>query len=76
MKPKLDYEKMIKDVYEVIEKNGNFLFDIECKNIPKAQEYTQKEAKKMQSILGSVYMISHCVSCNACQRKYIIKESI
>ncbi len=53
----LDYEKMIKAVDDLVQ--TDFCFDINCKSIPKSKPYTQEEAKKMASLLGGIYMISH-----------------
>ena len=65
----LDYEKIIKDVNKLVQ--TDFVFDMECKLIPKSKEYTQEEAKEMADLLSSVYSISHCVNCKACGKKYL-----
>ena len=76
MKQKLDYEKMVKDIYKLVK--SDWLEYMECKwrLYEKPEEFTQKEAQKMIKILCQVYMISHCYYCTACQRKYLIKSLI
>ena len=65
----LNYKKMLEDIDKLVE--TDFAFDMECKQLPNSKPYTQKEAKEMQSLLGQVYLISHCLHCTACQTKYL-----
>jgi hypothetical protein len=47
--------------------DNDFVFDMECKLIPKVKKYTQEEAQKMADLLGGVYMLSHTIHCKACR---------
>jgi len=70
-KTKLNYKLMVKDINQLVE--NDFCADMEMKLIPKFRQYTQKEAKEMADLLSSVYLVSHCIHCKACQKAYIIK---
>lgn len=72
---KLDHKKMIEAVDKILQENNDFLFDMECKYLPKQKPYTQKEAKQMEDILGRIYMIAHCLYCEPCQVKHIKDET-
>jgi len=67
---KLNYLKMLKDIENKVE--DDFVFNMNCKRMPNSKPYTQKEAEQMADLLGSVYSISHCIHCRACQKKYLI----
>jgi hypothetical protein len=41
------------------------------KLLPNAKKYTQAEAKKMADIIGRIYGVAHCLTCTACQTKYL-----
>ena len=75
MKQKLNYKMMVEDIDRIIDRNHEFLFEMECRQLPDAKKYTQKEAGEMSHILGCIYLISHCLTCEACQRKFIAKSS-
>lgn len=62
---------MIKEVNKIMQ--TDFMFDMDCKSLPNQKPFTQKEAKKMRDELMKIYSISHCVSCTACNSKYLIK---
>ncbi len=68
---KLNYLQMLKDIDALVQ--TDFMFNMDCRMIPDSKPYTQKEAKKMAHILGNVYLISHCLHCSACQKKYATK---
>ena len=70
MTVKLDYKKMVKDIYKLVE--SDWLEDMECKwrLHDKPEEFTQKEAQKMIKILCQIFSISHCYFCTSCQGKY------
>ena len=69
---KLDYEKMIKAIDDLVQ--TDFCFSMECKSFPNSKPYTQKEAKEMASLLATIYGISHQQHCKACRDiKYEIK---
>lgn len=65
---KLNTLKMLEDINKLVD--NDFIFSLECKLLPNAEKFTQKEAKTMMDILTSVYLISHCIHCKACSRKY------
>ncbi len=66
---KLDFEKMISEIDDIVQ--TDFAFDMDCKLMPNSKEYTQKEAQDMAKMIGRIYLISHCNTCKACQGKYI-----
>lgn len=65
----LNYKKMVEDVDNIVE--SDFCFDMDCKLMPNSKKYTQREAKAMAEIIGRIYLIAHCVTCTACQKKYM-----
>lgn len=66
----LNYKKMCEDIDKLV--NNDWNYDMECRRLVKPPKYTQKEIDKMVDVLGQVYLISHCIHCKACQRKYLI----
>lgn len=72
MTKKLDYKKMIKAVDKIMQ--TDFMFEMDCKSMPNPTPFTQEEAEKMRDELMKIYTISHCVSCTACNNKYLIKK--
>ena len=66
---KLNYKKMIEEVDKLI--SDDFLSEMELRLLPKSKAITQKEAKVLIKRLLNVYSISHCVTCRACQTKYL-----
>jgi len=62
---------MLEDICNLVE--TDFAFEMELKSLPKSKPYTQEEASHMSDIIGKVYSIAHCIHCEACQVKYIIK---
>ena len=68
---KLNYKKMVEDINRIV--STDFLFNMECKELPHATSYTQEDAGEMSDILGQVYSIAHCIRCESCQREYLIK---
>lgn len=68
---KLDHLKMLQDIDALVE--TDFAFEMDCKTIPNSTKYTQDEALQMAGIIGKVYSIAHCLTCRACQTKYIKK---
>ena len=69
---KLNYEKMLEDINKTLLENEEFLFDMECRTLPKAKPFTQEDAERMEEILGKIYLIAHGTSC-ICGNKYIKK---
>jgi len=65
---KLDYKKMVKDIYKLV--GTDFAMDMDMKCLPHSNPYTQEEANKMAGIIGQIFSISHCYYCTACQGKY------
>lgn len=65
---KLNYKKIAEDVNDLVQ--TDFVFDMDCKQIPGSKDYTQEEAVKMANLIGRIYSISHCVTCTACNSKY------
>lgn len=74
----LDYKSMISEIDRIIQSNGDFLEDMECKahHIGGNPTYSQRDSKEMANILASIYTISHCVHCKACQGKWLINKAI
>ena len=70
---KLDTAKMCQEIAEMLE--TDFAFNMNCR-LAGEYEFTQKEARLMAHILGSIYTISHCISCKACQTKYVKNEPV
>ena len=66
---KLDYLKMLREIDKLVNNDWGFEM-IDCKMMPKAKPFTQKEAKEMSQRLGQIYLISHCITCTACQIRY------
>ena len=69
---KLNYKKMVEDICKLVE--TDFHADMELRHLPDSEPYTQEETRKMQDTIGKVYLISHCISCTACQVKYLDDE--
>ena len=67
----MNHQKMLQEIWEIYKKNESFIFDMECKSVPKSKPYTQKEAKKMDKIIGQIYMIAHSLDCKPCGRKWM-----
>jgi len=61
---KLDHLKMLEEIDNFVEN------DLMSDMMERTKPYTQKEARKMAQTLGSIYSISHCIHCEACQPKY------
>ena len=66
---KLNYKKIVEGILLLVE--TDFHSAMELKQMPGSKPYTQKEAKEMDNIIGRVYLIAHCLHCEACQKKYI-----
>ena len=66
---KLDYLKMLTEIDKLVDNDWGFEI-IDCKNMPNAKPFTQKEAREMSKVLGQIYSIAHCISCPPCQGKY------
>lgn len=58
---------MVRDIDNLV--SSEFCEEVSCK-AGFDREISQKEAKEMAEIIGKVYLISHCITCNACDRKY------
>ena len=65
----LDRAKMLRDINRLVD--NDWAFDIDCHSLPNSKPFTQKEAKEMASVIARVHMISHCITCTSCQRKYL-----
>lgn len=66
----LDYQKMIEDIDRLMEAQDSFLGNMELKTLPHSDIFSQEEAGRTANLLGKIYSISHCVSCEACGGKY------
>lgn len=64
---KLNYWKMVRDIDNLV--SSEFCEEVSCK-AGFDREVSQEEAKEMANIIGKVYLISHCLSCHACDKKY------
>ena len=62
---------MLEDIDKLV--NNDWNEDMECRRLDKPPKYSQKEIDKMVNVLGQVYLISHCLSCESCAKKYKIK---
>ena len=61
---KLDTDRMVRDIDVLVNNDWGFeIVDVKSK-------FTQKEAREMSAVLGKIYTISHCITCNACNVKY------
>lgn len=67
----LDYWKMVRDIDSLV--SSEFCEEVSCK-AGFDREISQEEAKTMANIIGKVYLISHCISCCACDTKYKIND--
>lgn len=68
----MNHEKMLEDINKILENSFDFISDMECKSsLPNQKDFTQKEAKKMEGIIGSIYMIAHGTTCTTCGAKYV-----
>ena len=72
MKKKLDYKKMVEDIANLVQ--TDFCSAMEMQQLPGSTPYTQDEASEMANIISSVYMVSHCITCETCQTKYLIAK--
>lgn len=66
----LDFKRMIREIDTLV--STDFMFDMDCHDLPKAKPYTQAEAQEMQRVLGKIYSIAHCIDCEACQPKFFL----
>jgi hypothetical protein len=69
---KLDFEAMIRKIDSLV--NTEKMGELELKLLPRAKPFTQAEAENMMEIIGKVYAISHCISCEPCQNKWVVKK--
>lgn len=67
---KLDYKKMLKDINKLVQ--TDFCFEMDMKRLPDSDKYTQEEAQEMADLIGNVYSISHCTTCESCNKEYRI----
>jgi hypothetical protein len=68
---KLNYKKMVEDIDKIV--NNDLCADLEMRLMPNQGEISQEDAKTAIDIIGKVYMISHGITCSACNKKYITK---
>lgn len=64
----LNYWKMVRDIDNIV--GTEFCEEVSCK-AGFDREMSQQEAIKMAEIIGKVYLISHCITCDACDKKYL-----
>lgn len=69
---KLDTERMLKEVYELVGGDWGFSVTDDMVALPtdKYKKFTQEQAEEMANVIGKVFMISHCINCTACQGRY------
>ncbi len=65
----LNYKQMVEEISALTE--TEFVFDMDCKNLPHSIPITQEEAMQMVDILGRVYKVAHAIHCGACRTDYI-----
>ncbi len=65
----LDLVKMLESINEIV--GSDWAEKMSWKQLPDSKPYTQKEASKMATALGKIYTIAHCLTCKACQPKWI-----
>lgn len=68
----MNYLKMLGEIDSLV--STDFMFDMECKSLPKSKPFNQMEAKKMRDILGKVYLVAHAIHCEACGKQYPPEE--
>ena len=66
---KLNHKQMLTEIDKLV--NNCWGFDIQLKHFG-SETFTEKEANEMANVLGKIYLISHCIHCEACQKKYIV----
>lgn len=71
---KLDHYRMLKDISNLVE--TDFVASMEMNLLlnsktGKLYPFTQEEAQEMSALLSQVYSIAHCITCHACQAKYL-----
>ena len=66
---KLNHFKMLKDICDLVE--TDFCGEMEMKLLPKSKPYSRKESEHMANLLGEIYSIAHCITCRACQNKFL-----
>ena len=64
---KLNHKQMLTEIDKLV--NNCWGFDIQLRT-----SHTPEQAKEMANILGRIYSISHCIHCEACQKKYIVNQ--
>lgn len=64
----LDLNRMLTEIDNLVEQD--FVADMELQTLPNSRPYTQNEALLMSELLSSIYTISHCLHCRACQGRY------
>ena len=64
---KINHYQMLEEIETLVE--TDFCADMDMRLL--GGVYTQEEAKQMANLLGQVYSIAHCISCRACQTKYL-----
>lgn len=69
----LNFEQMVKEIDELV--STDFMFDMDCKGIHPEEPFTHKQSQEMANILTKVYSIAHCITCKACQTKYLINPN-
>ena len=68
---KLDYKDMLENIYMMVK--GDRVGDLVNK-LGTANKYSQEEARELARIVGAVYEISHCLTCNACAKEWEVEE--
>jgi len=66
---KLDYKKMLQEIDELVQ--TDFCMDMDSRLIRKRPLFTKRESVEMAILIGRIYSISHCISCSACNKKYL-----
>jgi hypothetical protein len=74
---KLQYKKMVEDICKLVE--TDFCGSMEMNLIPRKdgtfREISQENARELIDIVSKVYLIAHCIHCEACQHRYSVISS-
>jgi len=69
----LDFKQMVMDIDKIASSNN--CAELGLLLMPRSREITQEEAKQAIDMLGRIYMISHCLTCSSCNRKYRVNHT-
>lgn len=71
-----DLERMLREIDNIVSNDWAYSVTddmIELRN-GEYRKFTQKQAEEMATALSKIFMIAHCIDCNACGNKYLISK--